>query len=103
MLPGHVFGGTGLGDVKLFAAAGALLGPSTTVTAFLFTAIVGGALAIAIAVRRRRLLQTIGGTSRLVTSPKTGGAAVKATEADNRFAYAPAIAVGVMASILFTL
>ena len=38
MLPGHLFGATGAGDVKLFAAAGALLGPATTVQAFLYTA-----------------------------------------------------------------
>ena len=67
MLPGHVFGATGAGDVKLFAAAGALLGPATTVQAFLYTAIVGGVLAVAIAIRRRRLRQTIGATARLVS------------------------------------
>ena len=31
MLPGHLFGATGAGDVKLFAAAGALLGPAPIV------------------------------------------------------------------------
>ena len=49
MLPGHLFGATGAGDVKLFAAAGALLGPATTVQAFLYTAIIGGILAIGLA------------------------------------------------------
>lgn len=103
MLPGHLFGGTGAGDVKLFAAAGALLGPSTTVTAFLFTAIIGGVLAVAIAIRRRRLVHTIGATSKLVSSPAAGAAAVEATGTDNRFAYAPAIALGVMASLLLSI
>src|SRR5262245_59096717 len=49
MLPGHIFGATGGGDVKLFAAAGALLGPSATVRAFLYTAIAGGVLALIVA------------------------------------------------------
>lgn len=103
MLPGHVFGATGAGDVKLFAAAGALLGPSTTVTAFMFTAIIGGVMALPIAIRRRRLLTTIRSTSRLVSSPSEGARAVESPDADNRFAYAPAIAVGVMASIFLSL
>src|ERR671912_763753 len=45
MLPGHVFGATGAGDVKLFAAAGTLLGSGRIVTAFLFVAITGGVFA----------------------------------------------------------
>jgi hypothetical protein len=39
MMPGHIFGRTGGGDVKLLAAAGALLGPTDTIYAFLYTAI----------------------------------------------------------------
>ena len=100
MLPGHVFGATGAGDVKLFAAAGALLGPATTIQAFLFTAIVGGILAVAIAIRRRRLRHTLGATARLVSEGATGAAAIESPEADNRFAYAPAIAVGVVIAAL---
>src|SRR5688572_10880566 len=66
MLPGHVFGKTGAGDVKLLAAAGALLGPSDTIYAFLNTAIAGGVLAVLVALRRRRLQQTLGAAARLV-------------------------------------
>ena len=100
MLPGHLFGATGAGDVKLFAAAGALLGPATTVQAFLYTAIVGGILAVVIAIRRRRLQQTIGGTARLLRDPKASVEAIESPEADNRFAYAPAIALGVVIAAL---
>lgn len=96
MLPGNVFGATGAGDVKLFAAAGALLGPSTTVRAFLFTAIAGGVLAMFVAVRRRRFQQTIGATARLVAEGPAAAAAIEAPEVNNRFAYAPAIAIGVV-------
>src|SRR5262245_3804371 len=46
MMPGHVFGATGAGDVKLFAAAGTLLGARHVVPAFLLTSIAGGVLAL---------------------------------------------------------
>jgi prepilin peptidase CpaA len=100
MLPGHVFGATGAGDVKLFAAAGALLGPATTVHAFLYTAIVGGILAVVIAIRRRRLAHTLGTTARIISDRTGSVSAIESPEADNRFAYAPAIAVGVVMAVL---
>ena len=100
MLPGNVFGATGAGDVKLFAAAGALLGPSTTVRAFAFTAIAGGVLALVVALRRRRLAHTISMTARLVTRDKSVVPAIESPAVDNRFAYAPAIAIGVVMAAL---
>jgi len=100
MLPGHIFGATGAGDVKLFAAAGAILGPATTVRAFMYTALAGGVLALIVAIRRRRLQHTLNATARLVSSGAEGAAAIEAPDADNRFAYAPAIAVGVIMAAL---
>ena len=100
MLPGHLFGGTGAGDVKLFAAAGALMGPAPIVTAFLYTALAGGAMAIAIAARRGRLQRTLGRTAQLVASGGSNAALIEAPVENNRFPYAPAIAVGcVIASL----
>jgi prepilin peptidase CpaA len=100
MLPGHLFGGTGAGDVKLFAAAGALMGPAPIVTAFLYTALAGGAMAIAIAARRGRLQRTLGRTAQLVASGGSNAALIEAPIENNRFPYAPAIAVGcVIASL----
>ena len=55
MLPGHLIGATGAGDVKLFAALGTLLGPGRRSSAFLYTAIAGGVLALVVAMQRRRL------------------------------------------------
>src|SRR5687768_8039603 len=54
MLPGHLFGATGAGDVKLMAAVGAIVGPGLVIPAFLFTCIAGGVLAVAVAIGRRR-------------------------------------------------
>ena len=69
MMPGYALGATGAGDVKLMAAVGAIVGPALVVSAFLFTAIAGGVLAVAIAMRRRRLSATLAGTGRLITAP----------------------------------
>ena len=58
MLPGHLIGATGAGDVKLFAAVGALhRSRCTSLTAFFYTALAGGVMAIVVSLRRRRLRQ----------------------------------------------
>jgi prepilin peptidase CpaA len=96
MLPGHIFGATGAGDVKLLAAAGALLGPTDTIYAFLYTAIAGGVLALAFAVVRRRLAQTMTSAGRLMSGSEQARVEIESASSDNRFAYAPAIAIGVV-------
>jgi len=100
MLPGHVFGATGAGDVKLFAAVGTLLGPKGIFVAFVYTALAGGVLAVAVALRRRRLQATIERTASLVATAGRTAREVEHGSADNRFAYAPAIALGAIAAAL---
>ncbi len=99
MLPGHVIGATGAGDVKLFAALGTLLGPQGIVIAFMYTAMAGGILAVLVALQRSLLRVTFARVSTLV---RTGGANVSEIERAtvNRFAYAPAIALGSLAAAL---
>jgi prepilin peptidase CpaA len=99
MLPGHLIGATGAGDVKLLAAFGTLLGPGRTVAAFLYMAIAGGALALAVAIARRRTRTTIARAIAVVHSPDAVAAIERPTE-NNRFAYAPAIAIGAFAAAL---
>jgi len=77
LLPGHVLGSTGGGDVKLLGSLGTMLGPTGIFTAFLAMAVVGGLMALAITVHRHRIGYT-----------------------DNRFAYAPAIAVGACVAVI---
>jgi prepilin peptidase CpaA len=98
MLPGHVLGGTGAGDVKLLAASGALMGPAMTFRAFLAMALAGGVLAVVVAIQRRRLTQTIVATRQLAVGSMAADE-IKRPDAGNRFAYAPAIAVGVLVTI----
>lgn len=103
MMPGHVIGATGAGDVKLMAAVGAVVGPGMALRAFLFTAVVGGLFAIAVAMRRGRLSETVYGTTQLVTAPVSSRPAINATGRGNRFAYGPAIAIGTLLSLMVTL
>jgi len=94
MLPGHLFGATGAGDVKLFAALGALIGPAPIMMAFIYTALAGGLMAVAVAIYRRRLRRTLAGTARFIATAAGNAADIEAPIEHNRFPYAPAIAVG---------
>jgi prepilin peptidase CpaA len=100
MLPGYMFGATGAGDVKLLAAAGAVLGAAKTVEAFAFTAIAGGVLALGFAWHRGRLGRTMRQTARLCTAPSAARVEIESPVEHNRFPYAPAIAVGVLIAAL---
>jgi prepilin peptidase CpaA len=100
MLPGHVLGSTGAGDVKLFAAAGSILGAEQVVPAFLLTAIAGGVLAVLIAWRRGRLMRTFSLTARLFGRSAKARTDIESTGELNKFPYGPAIAVGCVLSVL---
>lgn len=100
MLPGHIVGATGAGDVKLLAAVGTLLGPIGVAVAFMYTAILGGVLAVAVAVHRGRLQDTLQETATLVVTGGANVATIEKPSANNRFAYAPAIALGSLAAAL---
>jgi len=100
MLPGHIVGATGAGDVKLFAAVGTLLGPAGIAVAFVYTALFGGLLALTVAVFRGRLNHTLQETATLVVTGGANVAEIERPSADNRFAYAPAIALGALVAAL---
>lgn len=99
MLPGHVIGATGAGDVKLMAAVGAVVGSGSILRVFLYTAISGGVFALFVALRRGMLGQTVYDTTRIVTAPSAARAAIEASGRPNRFAYGPAIAAGTLISL----
>jgi prepilin peptidase CpaA len=100
MLPGYALGATGAGDVKLMAAMGAVLGPVMVLSAFLFTAVSGGVIALAVAVRRRRLGATLAGTGRMLSAPAAVRSEVGKATTRSRFAYGPAIATGCLLAAL---
>ena len=96
MLPGFLIGATGGGDVKLFAALGSLLGPRTIGFAFLYAVIAGGVLAVVVALQRRRLYETLGRAAALVMTRGENVAEIEDVSQNNRFPYAPAIALGAL-------
>jgi len=101
MLPGHIIGATGAGDVKLFAAAGTLLGSERVIAAFLSMALVGGLLAIGIACWRGRMGRTLGLLTGLFGQTRAATRAIEAPAEHNRFPYGPAIAVGCVIAMVW--
>jgi prepilin peptidase CpaA len=102
MMPGHVIGATGAGDVKLLAAVGAVVGPDMALRAFLYSAVTGGVFAVVVAARRGILAPTLQDAGRLVTAPAAARSTIESSSRPNRFAYGPAIAVGTLISMVVT-
>jgi prepilin peptidase CpaA len=100
MLPGFLIGATGGGDVKLFAALGTMLGPRAVGFAFLYAVIAGGVLAAVVAVQRRRFYETVNRAAVLVMTQGANVAEIEDVSQNNRFPYAPAIALGALAAAL---
>lgn len=91
-MPLYALGVLGAGDVKLFAAAAAWLGPHALVPASTYAALAGGVLGLAwIGARVLRRPQLALAMPALVTQP--GGAG------DTRIPYALAITAGVLAVV----
>ena len=89
MLPGYLIGATGGGDVKLFAALGAFLGPWLIAVALMHTAIAGAVLALVVATSRGRFRETLNGTMLLVATRGQYAAALEhpAIRAPSRAAF----------------
>jgi prepilin peptidase CpaA len=54
LLPAYAIGGMGAGDVKLMAGIGAWIGAAATFYAFCVSAVIGGVIAVAMVLFRRR-------------------------------------------------
>ena len=94
----HLAGGMGAGDVKLFSAVGALTGPELLVPVFVFTGLAGGVAALAVAVFKGRLLETMRRTARLLmfdTSASSGQNGERLT-----LPYGAVIAFGTLVSLV---
>jgi prepilin peptidase CpaA len=100
MLPGHLFGGTGAGDVKLFGAVGAVVGVEGVLWAFCYTAIAGGVVAILWAFYQGRLTLTLRRVVDTLCRPRQTRATIVSTGAANTFPYGPAIAIGSVLSVV---
>jgi len=58
-IPLYLLRAMGAGDVKLMAAAGAIAGPQNWIRILICTALAGGVIAIAVALRNRQLQRTL--------------------------------------------
>jgi len=93
-LPFYLMGWLGAGDVKLFAASGAWLGPALTLDAAITAALIGGLLAVVWMVRRDGVKNTAVTASLMATAPR----AVTMNGSDRRGAvpYGVALSIGVL-------
>ena len=95
----YLLGGMGGGDVKLMSGFGALLGPGRLLEAALWTAGVGGVIAIA-TLGVRALRRQISGAKKPEPVPGTGQAAEQVAKDADSIPYAPAITLGVWLSLV---
>jgi prepilin peptidase CpaA len=102
--PLFALGGMGAGDVKLAAAFGAWLGPSGAFWTAIWAALIGGGLAVAVAISRGYLRQAVRNVYLLIGVWYTAG--IGPTEgmtlADSkgpRLAYAVPIALGALVAL----
>ncbi|HKY32826.1 MAG TPA: A24 family peptidase [Candidatus Polarisedimenticolia bacterium] len=72
-LPFYLLGGMGGGDVKLMAALGACLGPTSIVRVAVAASLLGAVLALAFAARAGLLRRTLSRTGRLLAAWATRG------------------------------
>lgn len=100
LVPFYLLRGMGAGDVKLMAAAGAFLGPSSSLLAAAMALVAGATLAVAIIVWRlvepkpRLDVSSAGGATAAWRA-----AATISTVRHERFPYAVAIGVGVVGTL----
>jgi prepilin peptidase CpaA len=93
----------GMGDVKLYAAIGAWIGPSQLILAMVITAMAGGVMAIGWAVCGGFLGELLRGSGDLMVGLKQRGLRphpelVLANPLARKMPYAPAIAIGTLIS-----
>ncbi len=90
-----IAGGMGAGDVKLFGAVGALVGPQALVLIFVFTGLLGGIAAVALALIHGRLVETLNRTKNLLS-----GTAGEQSQSALKLPYGAIIAGGVLVWML---
>ena len=95
--------GIGGGDVKLMMAIGALMGIRFTVWSLLFSAAVGGLLAVLVMIRHGALTATLRGmlANLLLKVCFQAPVEVAGVSRGLRFRYSPAIALGTLLAFIF--
>jgi prepilin peptidase CpaA len=105
-LPFFLLGGMGAGDVKLLAALGAWLGPSTTLFVALYAGIAGGVMAVIVSAARGYMKQLINNLWGLLIFWRIAGlqpmpGLTLRTASSPRLPYALPITAGTVAALWF--
>jgi prepilin peptidase CpaA len=100
-----LLGGMGMGDVKLYTAVGAWIGPAQVMLAMVMTGLAGGAIALGWATFGGFLGELFSGSGDLILDLKRRGLRphpefVLANPLARKMPYAPAIAIGTLLSFL---
>jgi prepilin peptidase CpaA len=95
-LPFYAFGWLGAGDVKLFAAAGAWLGPMRTVEGSLIAALLGAVLALLWMLRSRGLKHSVETLGIAATLPGVLAETTASSDRKRSLPYGVAMAVGAL-------
>jgi prepilin peptidase CpaA len=100
----HLFGAMGAGDVKLFAAVGALFGTQLVPSLFLVVLVTGGALALLMALRSGSVRTTMIGVLRIFAGLLPGRSIPKFSVPEDRtltVPYGVAIMIGGVITLAF--
>lgn len=105
LLP-YVLGGMGAGDVKLMAAIGALMGTSFVFYSFIYTALIGGIIALALIVKKRGILNPIKSFFFNVTFYRSNLGSMLITDKEEKqssisFPYGVAIVLGTVCNLIW--
>lgn len=100
-LPFYSLHWLGAGDVKLFAAAGAWLGPTRTLEGAFIAALAGGALAVVWMLQAYGVSKTAAMTSLAVRSPKMVTGHRVDSKSRRAIPYGVALAIGAMTAAWF--
>ncbi len=92
----YIAAGMGAGDVKLFGAVGAFVGPQNLMIVFVLTALLGGIAGLALAASRGRLRATFHQTGELLL----GRSAASAGPGALRLPYGAVIAGGTLLALI---
>jgi len=102
LLPFHIFGQMGAGDVKFFATLGFLLGTKALLPIWLIASLIAGAHAVMILLSRHALLQTVPGmksAQNWFSSSALGQRMVSAQQGRKGLPYAAWLGVGALITV----
>jgi len=94
LLPGYLFRWMGAGDVKLMAAVGAWLAWPLALVAVLASLMMGGAISLVVALRRRVLRRALFGAGLIAQSVISGSGMTAPVTTGVRFPFAVAVFAG---------